>query len=125
MEHGAPEPEIDLTGEGTECFAAVRTDICLDSLATAEAKDIYIVVKNIYSYESEKLKIEIDEFVRYGDVNRDRKTDAMDAALVLRYDAGLIDGIDFRLGDVNADGELDNLDASIILQIDAGVIEES
>lgn len=59
-----------------------------------------------------------------GDVNGDGKTDNIDAALILRYDAGIAAEaahINAR-GDVNRDGEADNLDAALILRYDAGMI---
>lgn len=65
------------------------------------------------------------EQAKKGDVNFDGSTDNLDAAYVLRYDAGITsigeDGI--RIGDVNGDGSLDSLDAAMILKFDAGIIK--
>ena len=59
-----------------------------------------------------------------GDVNGDGKVDALDASLVLQYDAGLITFTEEQIirADVNDDGKADALDASLILQYDAGLI---
>lgn len=56
-----------------------------------------------------------------GDVNADGTVDSADAALVLRYDAGLISDIS-HAADVNADGDIDSADAALILRYDAGLI---
>lgn len=60
-----------------------------------------------------------------GDVNKDGYVDNVDAAKILRYDAGIIDFTDseYMAGDVNLDGEVNNLDAAIILKYDAGIID--
>ena len=59
-----------------------------------------------------------------GDVNDDGSIDNIDAALVLKYDAGIINLIDIELimGNVNGDNKVDNIDASLILKYDAGLI---
>ncbi len=61
-----------------------------------------------------------------GDVNRDGEVTYLDAMMVLRYDAMLIDlEEDQKLaGDVNGDGEVSSLDAIKILRMDAGLITE-
>lgn len=60
-----------------------------------------------------------------GDLNGDGTANNVDAAMVLRYDAGIIDLTDIQLaaGDINSDGNVDNLDAAYILKIDAGLID--
>ncbi len=58
-----------------------------------------------------------------GDVTGDGVADNMDAARILRYDAGLISEIDEAAGDVNGDGVVDNVDASMILKYDAGLLD--
>lgn len=60
-----------------------------------------------------------------GDVNNDRETNSLDASLILKYDAGLINlnDEDLKAGDVNQDGETNSLDASLILKHDAGLID--
>jgi len=59
-----------------------------------------------------------------GDVNGDGKTDNLDAAYVLKYDASLIslDALQLAMGDVNADGVVNSLDAALILKFDADLI---
>ena len=56
-----------------------------------------------------------------GDANGDGNIDNVDAALVLKYDAGILD--DVANADVNNDGETNNVDAALILKYDAGLIE--
>ncbi len=58
-----------------------------------------------------------------GDVNGDEYVDNLDAATVLKYDAGIVDlnAEKVEIGDMNGDGTLDNLDATMILKIDAGL----
>ena len=58
-----------------------------------------------------------------GDVNGDGYVDSDDAALILKYDVGLIDELDETLGDVNGDGYVDSDDAALILKYDVGLIE--
>lgn len=59
-----------------------------------------------------------------GDVNGDGAVDSLDAALVLRYDAGLLilDSELLSAADCNSDGGVDSLDAATILKYDAGLI---
>ncbi len=57
---------------------------------------------------------------RLGDVNGDKKINALDASIVLRYDVGLIAAI--NNGDVNKNGYADAFDASLILRYDVGLI---
>ena len=58
-----------------------------------------------------------------GDVNQDGEVDNLDALVVLKYDAGVINDIADN-ADVNKDGEIDNLDALAILKYDAGITDE-
>lgn len=66
------------------------------------------------------------EVVTMGDVNFDGAPDNLDAAMVLKYDAGIIDLNDTQsaAADVNGDGYPDNLDAAMILKYDAGIIPD-
>ena len=59
-----------------------------------------------------------------GDVNGDDMVNSLDAALVLRYDAFIIDMSEQQLtnADVNLDGVVNSLDASVILKYDAGMV---
>lgn len=60
-----------------------------------------------------------------GDINSDNRTDAGDAGLILRYDAGLISLTSSQItnGDINCDGMTNAGDAGIILRKDAGLIK--
>jgi hypothetical protein len=58
-----------------------------------------------------------------GDANNDGRTNSIDAALVLQYDAGLIHSLPNLVNaDVNHNGAVNSIDAALILQIDAGLI---
>lgn len=59
-----------------------------------------------------------------GDINGDGKVNSLDAAMILRYDADLLDLADsaLALGDVNLDGKVNSLDAAMVLRYDAGLI---
>ena len=57
------------------------------------------------------------------DVNCDGRPDAIDAALVLQLDAGLIGGLPCgNSGDSSMDGDTNSIDASVILQMVAGLV---
>lgn len=57
-----------------------------------------------------------------GDVNCDKVTNSIDAALILQVDAGLIDTVSCAgVADLNLDGTINSLDAAIVLQITAGL----
>jgi hypothetical protein len=56
-----------------------------------------------------------------GDVNHDALVNAIDAALVLQYSAGLLPSINDE-GDVNFDEEKNSIDAALILQYSAGLV---
>jgi len=60
-----------------------------------------------------------------GDLNGDEYVDNTDAALILKYDAGLIEltAEQLAIADVNNDSLVDNGDASMILRYDAGIID--
>ncbi len=58
-----------------------------------------------------------------GDANCDGEANALDAALVLQYVAGLLDELACVDADYNHDGRIDALDAALILQKDAGLID--
>lgn len=58
-----------------------------------------------------------------GDVNCSGNTNSVDAALVLQYDAGLVDSMACaKNGDLNDDGDINAIDAAIILQEVAGLL---
>ncbi|OGO51099.1 MAG: hypothetical protein A2148_07000 [Chloroflexi bacterium RBG_16_68_14] len=56
-----------------------------------------------------------------GDVNKDGRTNSIDATLVLQYVAGLLPSIN-QNADVNEDGRTNSIDATLILQFSAGLI---
>ena len=59
-----------------------------------------------------------------GDANCDGQANAIDAALVLQFDARLILDLGCReVADVDADGTVGSIDAALILQLDAGLID--
>jgi len=59
-----------------------------------------------------------------GDADCNRKVGALDAAVVLQYDGGLIVSLPCpSTADVNGDGRVDALDALLILQFVAGLID--
>lgn len=72
------------------------------------------------------LTVNVGEYIgTLGDLNADTAVDNTDAAVALKYDAGIMDLEEKALeaGDVNADGFVDNTDASVILKYDAGLLE--
>lgn len=58
-----------------------------------------------------------------GDVNDDGYADNLDAAKILRFDAGILSEINEEAADVNKSGSVDNLDAALVLKYDCGLIE--
>jgi len=58
-----------------------------------------------------------------GDVNDDGRVDAIDAALILQYTAGITGSLpNAPSGNVNSDASINAIDASLILQYSAGII---
>jgi hypothetical protein len=58
-----------------------------------------------------------------GDVDCSGSVNAIDAALILQYSAGLITSLDCQdAADVNEDGSINSIDAALILQFTAGLI---
>ena len=58
-----------------------------------------------------------------GDVNGDGSINAIDAALVLQFSAGLLPALpSFDRADVNGDGSVNAIDAALILQFSAGLL---
>lgn len=62
VDSGESQPAIDTTEAGTSCDTAEQT-ISLDSLTGADAKDIYIVVKDAAGNVSQPLKITIPAYI--------------------------------------------------------------
>ena len=70
-----------------------------------------------------EVKAQLEPDVKVGDVNKDGKVDALDAAKILIAIAAN-ETIDVKLGDYNADGAVNALDAAKILQdVAAGVLK--
>lgn len=82
----------------------------LEQIAEADAKAIASV-------------LELEKKVIAGDVNGDGTVNNLDAATVLKYDAGIINLTEEQLkrADFNKDGKVDNVDAAAILKHDAGL----
>ncbi len=58
-----------------------------------------------------------------GDANCDNTVNAVDAALVLQFNAGLLSSLSCAGGaDVNHDGSINSIDAALILQLTAGLL---
>ena len=58
-----------------------------------------------------------------GDANCDRSVNAIDAAVILQFDARLIGALPCEhAADVNEDGAVNAIDAAVILQVDAGLL---
>lgn len=59
-----------------------------------------------------------------GDVDCDGVVDAIDAALILQFEAGLLATLSCAAAaDVNGDGAVDAIDAALVLRFEAGLIE--
>lgn len=89
-----------------------------------EGKQYYLYLGN-YNPDTSYTFTITDMNCVIGDVNGDGEVSNLDAAQVLKYDAGLIDMDDstLLLADFNFDGEVNNIDAAVILGYDAGVID--
>lgn len=74
-----------------------------------------------FTYAAAVMTVKIASDALLGDANGDGEINNIDAALVLKYDAGILD--DIANADVNGDGETNNVDAALILKYDAGIIE--
>jgi plastocyanin len=59
-----------------------------------------------------------------GDVNCDGDANAIDAALLLQFGAGILDDLEcLQNADVNGDGRVDAIDAALVLQFVAGLLD--
>ncbi|MBR6593790.1 MAG: dockerin type I repeat-containing protein [Clostridia bacterium] len=65
----------------------------------------------------------INVYNNSGDVTGDGKVTSLDAAMILRYDAGLeaFDDLAIAAADYNGDGKVTSLDAALVLRYDAGL----
>ena len=62
--------------------------------------------------------------VMNGDASCDGSVDAVDAALVLQFSAGILGSVPCADGaDVNSDGDITSVDAALILQFTAGLLD--
>ena len=68
-------------------------------------------------------KLKYEPETDFGDVNGDGEVDEMDAMLVSRYSAGLLEfnSEQIAIGDINGDGEIDEMDAMKISRTSAGL----
>jgi hypothetical protein len=59
-----------------------------------------------------------------GDANGDGKVDSYDAALIARYDIGLIgaENLNLAVCDINGDGIVDSYDATLVARYDVGLL---
>ncbi len=65
----------------------------------------------------------LGEMELVGDANCDETVNAIDAAFVLQYAAGIINSLPCQgNGDTNEDGSINAIDAALILQYSAGII---
>lgn len=63
------------------------------------------------------------EPMRNGDLNKDGRTNSLDALLVLQFAAGTLEALpNGPNADVNGDGSVDPIDSALMLQLDAGFI---
>lgn len=124
---------------GGLCGALEQTDrgvTCLKNSVTAVSltgSDLYVIAKgtgaeNCTAAEENTVYPTETELPAYkkGDANGDGACDNVDAAMILKADAGnaVFGMFSKKAADVNADGEWDNLDAVKILKYDAGLTEE-
>lgn len=94
-------------------------------LSDVDFGDFSSVVVEVQDYATNSAAVEVSLSYKKGDINKDGEVNNIDAAQILKYDAGVTDFDDnaLLLGDVNADGETNNLDAALILKYESGLIE--
>lgn len=92
-------------------------------------KSMYFPENGLYSvtftyrynpFISRTYKISVGEYTALGDANADGEINSIDAALILKYDAGMAELPENA--DVNYDSRVNSIDASLILKYDAGLI---
>lgn len=106
--YGIPPVIIEHEFHDTEKGARWIVDN-LDEIAEADARAI-----------AAALGLELKDVP--GDVNGDGEANSLDAAQILKHDAGLTELTDEQLAkaDINGDGKVNSLDAALILKCDAG-----
>ncbi len=101
----------------------------LDNTAIVMNGDIVTVRNEGFEYPAAVLTVHINgseppaPVGMLGDVNGDETVDNLDAVVILKYDAGIIEDEPAN-ADVTGDELVDNLDAAKILKYDAGLIDE-
>lgn len=97
----------------------------LGQTATVKAEGCGITYVTVEKYDV--TEVCVVKVFDSGDVNMDGNVDSLDAALVLKYDAGIFDDEYYAntygvlAGDINQDGSVDSIDAAQILKYDAGL----
>lgn len=107
--------EFDLSGASFRGYSSIRLE-AWDYATNHKGFTIPVEEKDVGG--------DSDTEVLVGDVNRDGVVDTLDAAAILKFDAGIrrLDGAELVLADVNDDGEVDSLDAAAVLKFDVGMI---
>ncbi len=99
--------------------------VAVYDLSAIDFGDAKALTLEVQDYATNYTTVEVQLGYDKGDVNMDGEVDNIDAAWILRYDAGIIELAHdaLPLGDVNGDGEANNLDAALILRYESGVID--
>ncbi len=99
----------------------VEGTIATDYLDIVHPMDI---VEGAFDTDYVKISDSTADSFLLGDVNADGKINNLDAAMILKYDAGIIElsDIEKSAANVNGDASVNNLDATAILKYDAGII---
>lgn len=88
---------------------------------------VIILSSQSFVFSASALEVFEDSFSKeyLGDVNSDGLVTAVDARMILRYTAGLVelDEKSMQYADCNEDGEVTAVDARIVLQVTAGLIK--
>lgn len=104
--------------------SVVVTDLdgnALPATATVTAGMTVTVRNDGFTYAAATMTVKTASAVSalLGDVNGDGNVNSIDAALILKYAAGTVDGIEN--GDMNGDGAINSIDAALILKQAAGL----
>lgn len=115
----------------TLTFATLASGNAEISIDNDIDNDVYLLVANgavfdNYGAEGATLTVNVTTDVSeklLGDVNLDGVVNSIDAALILKYVAGLVELSEKQLenGDFNGDGFVNSIDASLILSFVAGI----
>ena len=109
--------------DGTKCKVYYNNNGQFTDM-NAVYKDGYMEFETNHFSQYVVAEIESSTFT-LGDVNEDDKVDFLDAIVVLRHDAEIIQLTDnqMKAAEVNKDGKVDFLDAIMILRYDAEIID--